>query len=261
MLQQSENINMLANDFETCPRCGGHNVDLQYDNTYFCRDCDWITGDSVKEFWCPECQALTMEYADHRIWCSKCGCTVDLDCIGVEACTDIHGRWKIRELKAAKVQPGTRKIDCAFSEVSVLEKIELPEGLEEIGQNAFAGCFKLRQIQIPDSVRILGEFAFDSCAFSTINLPEGITEIPIGLFADCKNLKGVVLPGSLTSIGDVAFRGCESLEEIEIPEEVRSIGSYAFGECSGLRRVILPAHEMNIGRNAFPMETQLIIRE
>lgn len=261
MLQQKENVHESINDFEACPRCGGKNVDMLYDGTFFCCDCDWITGVSVKDFWCPNCQALTMEYADHRIRCTKCGCVVDLDCVGAEKHADIPGRWRIRELKAARVHPGIRRLDFSFSEFSFLEQIDLPEGLEEIGHNAFAGCFKLRELQIPDSVRILGKYAFDSCAFCKINLPEGVTEIPEGLFAECKNLKGVILPDSLTCIGAVAFRGCTSLGEFEIPAGVRSIGISAFQGCSGLRRVILRTGEIDIGENAFPPETQLIIQE
>lgn len=264
MQQQKNNpeyVHRSADGMETCHRCGGHNVNIQYDNTLFCFDCHWSAGNSVKEFWCPNCQAQAMEYADHRIQCPQCGCTIDLDCAAAEESADTPGHWKIRELKAAKIHTGIRRLGFAFSEFSHLAQIALPEGLDEIGHNAFAGCFQLREVQIPDSVRLLGTYAFDSCAFCKISLPEGIMEIPEGLFADCKNLTTVTLPSTLTGIGAAAFQGCVSLEELEIPAGVRHIGSCAFRECKGLKRVILPSGDIDIGENAFPPETQLIRRE
>lgn len=223
-------------DYEVCPRCGGQELLMLHDGTLLCPQCDWVHGVSAKEFWCPGCESLTMEYANGVIRCGKCGCTVELDCTGAEEYADAPGRWQIRELKAARVHPGIRRLDDSFSEFTVLETLELPEGLEEISLNAFAGCFRLRELRIPDSVRILGEYAFDSCAFSTLRIPEGVTEIPEGLCVDCKNLKEVILPRSVTSIGASAFRGCTSL-----------------------RQVVLPHGDIVMGENAFPPETRVIL--
>ena len=51
----------------------------------------------------------------------------------------------------------------AFALCSLLDCIDLPEGLEKIGDYAFYGCESLWQVDIPESVRYIGEGAFDNC--------------------------------------------------------------------------------------------------
>ena len=44
-----------------------------------------------------------------------------------------------------------------------LKEIELPDGLEKIGDSAFLKCKKLKYIRIPSSVREIGKWAFHGC--------------------------------------------------------------------------------------------------
>ena len=53
--------------------------------------------------------------------------------------------------------------DEAFAGAS-MTVVKCPEGLEEIGEDAFKGCAGLREIYIPDSVTSIGGGAFDGCA-------------------------------------------------------------------------------------------------
>ena len=73
-------------------------------------------------------------------------------------------------------------------------KYTIPEGVEKIGNNAFAGC------KILDSVII----------------PKTITEIGIGAFSGCEQLTRLLLPESIVSVGQNAFYGCTALKEIYI---------------------------------------------
>lgn len=78
-------------------------------------------------------------------------------------------------------------------------KYTIPEGVERIGNNAFAGC------KILDSVMI----------------PKTITEIGAEAFSGCELITRILLPESIVSIGQNAFYGCKALKEIYIPNGSR----------------------------------------
>jgi hypothetical protein len=79
-----------------------------------------------------------------------------------------------------QVHPAVRKIDpFLFSKCLLLRSLELPEGLEEIGQCAFADDFcQLNGIVIPQSVSGILNWAFKCCIkFTTVKLPIGLKVI------------------------------------------------------------------------------------
>ena len=91
----------------------------------------------------------------------------------------------------------------------------IPEGVTEIGNDAFHGCTSLESITIP----------------------EGVTKIGYGSFSRCTSLKSITIPKSVTKIGNSAFKGCKSLKSITIPESVMEIDSLAFLGCNSLKCV------------------------
>ena len=62
--------------------------------------------------------------------------------------------------KSYKVPTSTKKIEEYAFQFSNIEEIELPEGLEIIGDEAFSGCHKLKHVKLPSTVKELGEDAF-----------------------------------------------------------------------------------------------------
>ncbi len=66
---------------------------------------------------------------------------------------------------------------CNFTTVS------LPDGLEEIGENAFYNCYRLTNVVFPEGLKSIGNYAFKSCS----------------------KLEKVELPSTLESIGEQAF--------------------------------------------------------
>ena len=117
---------------------------------------------------------------------------------------------------------------------------EIPQGIQSIGDSAFAGCKNLTSISIPDSVTSIGNLAFYWCSsLKEITIPDSVTSIGDGAFVLCSSLKEITIPDSVTSIGEMAFYRCSSLKEITIPDSVTSIGDLAFYMCSSLQKAIV----------------------
>lgn len=89
-------------------------------------------------------------------------------------------------------QPVLELSQGCFTRISGITAIHLPDGLQIIGDRAFAGCDTLRAVSIP----------------------EGVTRIGDNAFTHCTSLEAVTIPGSVSSIGSDAFTGCEKLQHI-----------------------------------------------
>ena len=53
--------------------------------------------------------------------------------------------------------------DNAFSGMSKIETVTIPDGVTSIGNAAFYGCSSLSKVEIPDTVIFIGEYAFGKC--------------------------------------------------------------------------------------------------
>ena len=93
-------------------------------------------------------------------------------------------------------------------------EIRIPDGVREIGKEAFRGNDTLVRVDLADSVQIINERAFENC----------------------RNLKTLVLSDNLERIWDLAFAGCENLEEVFWDHKLVYIGSKAFKDCVKIDR-------------------------
>ena len=83
----------------------------------------------------------------------------------------------------------------------------IPEGVTEIGEEAFCCRDDVEEIVIPDMVTKIGVGAFQGCTNLTkVVIPESVTEICDRAFYECCNLAELHLPASLKRLGD-AFDG------------------------------------------------------
>lgn len=91
---------------------------------------------------------------------------------------------------------------------STLTSVTLPEGLTEIGHDAFANCNALKSITLPSSVTTLGDVAFSTSGLTSIELPEALTDVGNYAFERCADLQQVALPGNNPiTVGTGAFKG------------------------------------------------------
>ncbi len=156
-------------------------------------------------------------------------------------------------IKNVIIQDGITEIgDQAFKGCYSMNSIILPEGITSIGEDAFCECTSLSSISLPDSVRNIGKNAFWNCtSLSDIAIPGSVTSIEYRVFGECTSLTNVTLPESVTGIGEEAFLNCTSLTSITIPDKVKSIGEAAFINCISLTNIALPNGLMTIKEWAF----------
>ena len=170
----------------------------------------------------------------------------------------------------------------AFYGDTSLDEVLLPEGVETIGERAFADS-SITSIYLPSSINYIAEFAFQNTSvvgsglsgtyaqewFESHGLVYLVPSTPIedfewetinGIEAKITKYTGsdqrVYVPAmiddyDIVEISSKAFYGNSTLESITIPSSVRTIKNEAFRNCSSLQDVLLSEGLEYIGSSAF----------
>ena len=123
-----------------------------------------------------------------------------------------------------------------------LKRIILPDNIKSIGSSAFLYAGLLEEINLPKGLRELGHYTFSDCTSlktSPLQVPDGVTEIPPMCFKDCRSLDEVELPSTIKKIGEGAFHQAK-IKRINFPEGLLSVDNCAF-YASDLEEVSLPS--------------------
>ena len=91
-----------------------------------------------------------------------------------------------------------------------LQTLTVHDGVEEIGDETFKGCYKLAQVELPSSLKRIGNNAFYSTAIASLTTPASIGE---SAFENCYNLTSVTLLDGAEYVGPRAFRYDAALTE------------------------------------------------
>ncbi len=139
---------------------------------------------------------------------------------------------------------GTDIIDIpsyAFAYSDTGGTVQLPAGVERIGQYAFRGA-KITSIFIPSSVLTLDSYAFCVCTeLQSIDISATNVKTLDNVFYGCTSLTELRLPESLKTLRS-AVMGCSSLRTLELPEGVEEIS----GLPSGLKTITFPSSLIKI---------------
>lgn len=130
--------------------------------------------------------------------------------------------------------------------------VVIPDSVDCIGEEAFAGCTSLTSITIPDGVTSIGAGAFSDCSsLTSLVIPAGIIFVGMSAFYGCSSLTSVTVPGSLMHISWNMFANCTSLTSVKIENGVKKIGLGAFSNCGALTFVTIPDSVTSIEKGAF----------
>ena len=178
------------------------------------------------------------------------------------------------------IPPKVEQINnSAFCACSKLYKVIMNEGITDIGDNAFSGCFNLNEITIPSSVTHIGEDPFPrgrcqirclsksfiikngmlftadmklliSCLYSSgeVEIPKGV-EI-IGRSAFDSGITSIIIPNSVKTICRYAFSGT-SIKTITIPKSVTRIERSALTDCNELKEIRILNKNIEIDSEQF----------
>ena len=117
--------------------------------------------------------------------------------------------------------------------MNAVRKVNIPEGVKIIGEDAFWACSNLKEITLPSTITSIESGAFFNTSISGFNYPQNIDSIPINAFCGTK-LTEFSVPPKVTEINDDAFYNCIDLVKISIPESVKYIGTDVFKNCRNL---------------------------
>lgn len=170
---------------------------------------------------------------DHTVdvaWAKQAASQSPVDSLFIPASVEIDGiRYSVTEIRERgfdycdKINhfisiPGSvKKIgERAFNDLQYVDSIQLNEGLEFIGDDAFAGTM-IKAMHLPESILEIGSSAWYGCKnLTNINWPDYITEIPNGCFRECSSLQQWDF-SNITEIGFLTFMDCFSFENVVIP--------------------------------------------
>lgn len=114
--------------------------------------------------------------------------------------------------------------------------IYFPEGVEEIGGDAFNGINSLKgDLKLPSTIKTIGRGAFVGTQISHIQLPEKLEIIEEYTLCGCSSLQDtLIIPSDVIQIKRGAFDGCKKLNAIILPAKLEQIWNDAFNECWSL---------------------------
>ena len=131
---------------------------------------------------------------------------------------------------------------CAFNirsfvrpSVRVVERLS---GLTMVGQKRLCDLRLLRDLEIPDGVETIGERWFAYSWVESVAVPASVKTIDREAFYGCEKLRRVIfaIGGLLEMLGEGCFAE-SGVEEVAIPASVTTICQGAFQMCKSLKKV------------------------
>lgn len=130
--------------------------------------------------------------------------------------------------------------EFAFARSS-LQEVVIPEGVSSIGYGAFYHCDHLAQVQLPDTITHIAPKAFDNTGWVKQFYEQGTGDFLVAgdgiLIAYKGNSAQVQIPEGIRQIGPEVFQGHTEITSVSLPDSLEIIGEGAFENCSGLTQL------------------------
>lgn len=140
-----------------------------------------------------------------------------------------------------------------FMGTSRIQKVICPSSLKVIRWGAFQNCGSLKEVVLPDGLESIESLAFMGTGLQTINIPANC-KICDKAFAECYELKNTddelfVYQNMVLAAGSKHLSDSRSL--IVINEGIEIINGGAFAHHEGVKEIIFPKSLKRIGDDAF----------
>ncbi len=145
------------------------------------------------------------------------------------------------QLISYEIPSGITEIgDFAFARTGLI-KINIPAGVERIGYAAFYHCDDLQEVTIPDTVTEIEPSAFDHTAWMqnwTNQVGQDYLIVGDGILLAYSGKNSiVVIPDGVKRIGYGVFKDHTGITAVNLPESLEVIGEEAFAGCRNLKTV------------------------
>lgn len=144
---------------------------------------------------------------------------------------------------------GNRSVFKYLCKTAELNSVTLPDGLKEIGSNAFSET-GLTSVNIPDSVTSIGESAFEKTKLETVKIPDSVSEIGSGAFSETPYLNNLPATDGMRIDGAWLLSARGAYGHVVVPDGVKHIANGAFATVS-MQSLTLPNGLVSIGDKAF----------
>ena len=109
----------------------------------------------------------------------------------------------------------TRLISCLTDASMII----VPKTVPTIGSLAFNRRARLKKVQLPDGLDRIGRDAFSDCdALEEVIIPASVTTIDPYAFASCDNLRKITFLGEVKHLARTSFFDCDNLLSVLVPE-------------------------------------------
>lgn len=108
----------------------------------------------------------------------------------------------------------TRLISCLTDASMII----VPKTVRTIGSLAFNRRARLKKVQLPDGLDCIGRDAFSDCDALEVVIPASVTTIDPYAFASCDNLRKITFLGEVKHLARTSFSDCDNLLSILVPE-------------------------------------------
>ena len=148
---------------------------------------------------------------------------------------------------------------CAFWNCDKITWSQIPQSVEELGDNCFYDCAALTSVDL-SRIKKMDTGVFWGTPLTSVEWPAAVTEIPANTFWACGQLTTIKgIPGqpgawdNITKIGANAFNMCTALTTIKLPAELKTIDAQAFRSCStgALKKFFFKGSVKTLGADAF----------
>ena len=147
--------------------------------------------------------------------------------------------------------------NCAFWNCDKITWSQVPQSVEELGDECFYDCAALTSVDL-SKIKKMDTGVFWATPLTSVEWPAAVTEIPANTFWACGKLTTIKgIPGqpgawdNITKIGANAFNMCTDLTTIKLPAELKTIDAQAFRSCDHLATVDYGTKVETIGDGAF----------